>query len=614
MPPPPAQAAWRSLPPVQRTLPAPALVTSPDGFPDSLVSWRDPTLHSGIGHLVSPTAPSGLGYGLAAASDPETAPASAPASPRELPQPARPWWWPGRVVQRVAAPGTASRPAPAPGPLPGSVPEPAAVSAPVVVARQVATPSLATAPDLAVPPVLRLASVASAVRSTPDPVPAPASDDVPAPGPVTDFPAPDSPGEFALDVTDSDHPADITGSAESSTLGVSVNTPDPSHDPSPGPSAISGVRPAASPRRLGLGAPVQRVPDSPGPAATTPPVRGAADPFPPSDTGQPARKAVQEPPVVARQPVVQRQPSPPADIGTPDLAAGWAPAPDDGSAGTPESPAPEPITGLVGGTELMAGTGLVGGVPLTALGATTQVDIFGGDGTTGGNGATGGSGTTGRNGASGGDGPGTGTDAGSSHSGAPVHLLEALGTQPSPVAEVLGQRTVPIPVSVQRVAVPPAAVQRVAVAREPGPPTEALPGATGPGSLPRPVPPRRPGPTSSGPVFQASAVQRLTAQDSGQSMPGAGSATDAASDSTVARFAEAAPDTAATSPEVAVPAMGPVEPAALASTQGAGSSSPTDVDALVRRLYEPIARRLKAELRLDRERAGYALDLRHQRL
>jgi hypothetical protein len=42
-----------------------------------------------------------------------------------------------------------------------------------------------------------------------------------------------------------------------------------------------------------------------------------------------------------------------------------------------------------------------------------------------------------------------------------------------------------------------------------------------------------------------------------------------------------------------------------------GSSSPIEVDNLVRRLYEPIVRRLKAELQLDRERAGRSLDLWH---
>jgi hypothetical protein len=42
-----------------------------------------------------------------------------------------------------------------------------------------------------------------------------------------------------------------------------------------------------------------------------------------------------------------------------------------------------------------------------------------------------------------------------------------------------------------------------------------------------------------------------------------------------------------------------------------GSASLTEVDALVRRLYDPIVRRIKAELRQDRERAGHVLDLRH---
>jgi hypothetical protein len=43
----------------------------------------------------------------------------------------------------------------------------------------------------------------------------------------------------------------------------------------------------------------------------------------------------------------------------------------------------------------------------------------------------------------------------------------------------------------------------------------------------------------------------------------------------------------------------------------APAAAPTDVDALVRRLYDPLARRLRAELRLDRERIGRSLDLRH---
>jgi hypothetical protein len=71
-------------------------------------------------------------------------------------------------------------------------------------------------------------------------------------------------------------------------------------------------------------------------------------------------------------------------------------------------------------------------------------------------------------------------------------------------------------------------------------------------------------------------------------------------------------------PEVpAEPAAEPVAPATATAAAappvppGAGSTGGvTDVDALVTRLYDPLVRRLKAELRLDRERAGHVLDLR----
>jgi hypothetical protein len=63
---------------------------------------------------------------------------------------------------------------------------------------------------------------------------------------------------------------------------------------------------------------------------------------------------------------------------------------------------------------------------------------------------------------------------------------------------------------------------------------------------------------------------------------------------------------AATGPPTATDAAAGTAPA-----PAVGSTSPTEVDALVRRLYDPIVRRLKAELQLDRERAGHSLDLRH---
>lgn len=63
---------------------------------------------------------------------------------------------------------------------------------------------------------------------------------------------------------------------------------------------------------------------------------------------------------------------------------------------------------------------------------------------------------------------------------------------------------------------------------------------------------------------------------------------------------------ATTDPAAATGAAG-----AAAPGQPTGSTSPTEIDNLVRRLYEPIVRRLKAELQLDRERAGRSLDLWH---
>lgn len=56
------------------------------------------------------------------------------------------------------------------------------------------------------------------------------------------------------------------------------------------------------------------------------------------------------------------------------------------------------------------------------------------------------------------------------------------------------------------------------------------------------------------------------------------------------------------------------EPAPIPSTPPASpsntntTSNNTDIDGLARRLYDPIARRLRAELRVDRERAGTLVD------
>ena len=62
-----AVPAWSELPPVQRALAAPGLVSDPIGFRSSLSAWQDTSFHKPLGHFVSPEAPSGLGHGLTSA-------------------------------------------------------------------------------------------------------------------------------------------------------------------------------------------------------------------------------------------------------------------------------------------------------------------------------------------------------------------------------------------------------------------------------------------------------------------------------------------------------------------------------------------------------------------
>lgn len=57
---------WPNVPPVQRVVGTPTLVTDPDRFAAGLVAWADPSLLDAPGHLFSTAAPSGTGHGLAA--------------------------------------------------------------------------------------------------------------------------------------------------------------------------------------------------------------------------------------------------------------------------------------------------------------------------------------------------------------------------------------------------------------------------------------------------------------------------------------------------------------------------------------------------------------------
>jgi hypothetical protein len=159
---------------------------------------------------------------------------------------------------------------------------------------------------------------------------------------------------------------------------------------------------------------------------------------------------------------------------------------------------------------------------------------------------------------------------------APAPATESVPTQ--------GPPTGPAGTPVQRTPVPAGAVVRT---------TFAAPGA-------------RVGPSTPQPSVPAS-VQRLLAAQAAQA------AEEPAPQAEVQRAAEAAPEAAqaASPPEpVAVQAATAVTAAPATGAPAQGSGGLTDVDALVGKLYDPLVQRLKAELRLDRERAGHVLDLR----
>ncbi|MFD3525331.1 hypothetical protein [Streptomyces sp. NPDC058653] len=59
------------------------------------------------------------------------------------------------------------------------------------------------------------------------------------------------------------------------------------------------------------------------------------------------------------------------------------------------------------------------------------------------------------------------------------------------------------------------------------------------------------------------------------------------------------------------PDPGPNDAAPGAAPPRTGSGAPVVTDELVRALYAPISRLLKADLRLDRERAGFLINTRH---
>ncbi len=231
VPDPPVPAAarhpdWPTMRPVQRVVSSPDLITAPDRFTDGLVSWRNPSQGGTLGHYVTPDAPAGVSDGLATA------------SPRgELPAPARPRWWPQPpAVQRRVPTSMPAPEAPPPEAPPISSDDPAPTPLPAVPVYPLTGHTLVSAAGVE-PPAPRL--VLPAVQrhaAEPEASQAPVAD--------PDVPGGESPPEAPL-------PSVVAARTEP--------LPDASADSWP------GSRPdLPATRRLGLGAPLQRVPDAGG--------------------------------------------------------------------------------------------------------------------------------------------------------------------------------------------------------------------------------------------------------------------------------------------------------------------------------------------------------------
>lgn len=533
----PTVPAWRELPPLQRALDAPGLISDPVGFRGSLSAWQDTSFHRPLGHLVSPEAPSGLGHGLT----------SAFTVSRETDEPSRTSEvGPGRTI------GT-----PAPARL-----QRASEEASLVSARPLET-SLQDLPQLAV------AAPPSHVTTSTD-----------------------------------------TSSADTSTKQVAPVQRSVQPEASVEPGTSSPPSAAFRPRGLGLGEPLHRLPltaqrsagphTSPPAAQLDPPAsEGASESGPTEHADLPSRPLLGDDPLptVARTGETSQEAA--ASPGQVDHAApahppvvrGPVPLQRAAEDGTPlprlPKPAPEPT------------------VPLTAQ---RSVPLF-----------------------SGAEAPSDDAPAGETPAPVPVQwTAPGLPETGPPAAASATTDSRPAGTSFPAAAAP---VQR----------TVAQPQAVSPAPSPRVTPTPQLQRTAASPPL-STPVQRATVRttpvDAGSVAVAAGVAQRMADGSvvfqapTVQRDAGSDPRPTDTSAEDAPaepvdpppepdpepdPDPGPdptdqPSPSDAHDPQGAHppkGGTPKVTDELVRALFAPLSRMLKAELRLDRERAGFLIDTRH---
>ncbi|GAA1935926.1 hypothetical protein GCM10009716_48720 [Streptomyces sodiiphilus] len=585
---------WREVPPLQRTVEPPVPVTDPEAFAGSLGTWRDASLLGPMGHLVSEEAPSGMLHGIA-----EPTPGGAAEAGRE----------PG--------PGTAETAGPA-GP------------APVPVQRVVGTGPLVSAPPPELPPQ-RLAPLVAGAEPPdavvrPDPPAAPG-----AAGPERAQSGPDA----------------VPGAAP--------------------PVQRSGPEPAPRPRAFGLGAPLpglpptaQRTPAGHAPSPTAPDARpGRA----PGQTGPEGNEGAGPPPVPAvtegsaaqdagpsgqelmrpllgeEPPVVSRAPEAGADVSPGGLSerasgpagGGEAPGPDSPGGGSgPADRQPVPLQRATADGKLIDEAG--GPAPaaeghMVPLTAQRAVPLFSGElppgvpgGADTGEGAVpvvpvrwaGEEGSGGTAGEGGGGGAGPGSVPLQRQTDDPTGAVPGSGpSMPAPASPGVARPSVP-PVAGAGTArgtggLPDAGSAAIAagVAQRSADGSVVFGAPRGaPGTVPGPPPSPPPEPTA---VAVPTAVQRYDGGDVG----------DAGEDILPGELLDAGPDE--DPPDAPLPEPGPDaaapedEGGERPGPAGAGgkAGAPEVSDELVRALYPPLSRMLRAELRLERERAGFLINTRH---
>ena len=666
----PRQAArpaggWQALPPIQRTLAGVSPAVRPVEFADSLITWHNPGLVHGLDHGVSPLAPSGLVSGLAepvtgeVAAPVHTDPGPAPATVR-FPRPAAataPRIVAERTtVQRDVVPTPGEDPPASPDQPPDAAPEsrgdlgarPGSAVESAVEPAAPARASIETRPLTTSLPVSlqRLAGPTGApdspVRSAGSMVSAPPLDlprpDLPAlampaasvspwvddeiGGPAAEPPgheperiAPLLPGTTAPIGWPS---GTATGSVPSTPAGLHGPGPSGGPDGAPrtaAPPTVSrlpaGPDTPPTPRRLGLGAPLADPPRL-SPIPVEPPVRTDAAPArgePPVQRTAAGPAPLAAPPVTPPAPASEPAPRP----GTPVDGA-----PTDGLSGdgaTGEAPGPGTATlPLAGATPLvsrLAADPLAGPVvQRTEAEPKLLPDALGAPA----------------------------AESGPTASPAASPTATWYAPAPEAAAPLLGDRPAPVTVSPAAERLPIGADHQPVPIRWHDPAPPPAPG-TGPAGPPASRAGAFGGATARGPlpVVLRSADPGTPSAARGGTIPGlaAASPPDGAGESGHPGSAAPVPVVQATpgGPEVpdvtthgsetapvpVVQMAGPAEPgpatsgagaAAAPANPAAGGAAGASTDELVRRLFDPLAARLKAELRLDRERAGLITDLR----